>query len=574
MCRKKAVTAAELQFPGCKLETAAVRPLAVQVMTGENTMKQYRWIDLLRCGLVLIGMLGLPVLLYATENESAEQAPGRTMAQQAIKAKKLWITTDHSRLEALKKPFTSGVEVTRACLSCHTEAEDQFHKTIHWTWMADGERGKAGYSLNNFCLSANKQTDKGCMSCHPGWGSSKEAVNCLVCHGQKSINWGESFEDLQAFKGSDDPEEQEIAREIRDNVQAAVQSVGLPTRKNCGSCHFYGGGGDGVKHGDLDSSLAKPNKALDVHMGIDGQDFNCTRCHTTREHNIAGRIYTLPAYTDRKSLVEDDLIAKITCESCHTSTPHKAGTKPNDHTDKVSCQACHIPTFARVNPTKMSWDWSKSGKTKDGKPYKTKGAFGKYEYLSIKGQMRWEKNVQPEYFWFNGSIDSVTTKDAVDPSGTVAVSRPVGSGDDPNSRIFPFKVHRGVGPYDKVHKTLLGPLLSGPNGYWTTLDWQDALKRGQAALDLPFSGEFDFVKTTYVFPTTHMVAPKDSAVQCSECHAREGGRIANLAGFYMPGRDLNHWVNTIGWLAVFGALAGVTLHGLGRIFTRRNGNGK
>ena len=82
-------------------------------------------------------------------------------------------------------------------------------------------------------------------------------------------------------------------------------------------------------------------------MGTDGQDFDCTRCHTTRQHHIAGRIYTAPAYTDRKSLVEDDLIAKITCESCHTSTPHKEGSKPNDHTDKVACQSCHIPTMAR-----------------------------------------------------------------------------------------------------------------------------------------------------------------------------------------------------------------------------------
>ena len=27
-----------------------------------------------------------------------------------------------------------------------------------------------------------------------------------------------------------------------------------------------------------------------------------------------------------------------------------------DHTDKVACQSCHIPEFARVNPTKVSWD--------------------------------------------------------------------------------------------------------------------------------------------------------------------------------------------------------------------------
>jgi uncharacterized paraquat-inducible protein A len=65
--------------------------------------------------------------------------------------------------------------------------------------------------------------------------------------------------------------------------------------------------------------------------------------------------------------VEDDLASKITCESCHTHAPHQAGSKANDHTDKVACQSCHIPEFARVNPTKMSWDWAQAGRKKDGK---------------------------------------------------------------------------------------------------------------------------------------------------------------------------------------------------------------
>ena len=508
----------------------------------------------------------------AADADNPSQAPGREMARQATKTKRPGITVDHSRLPALNKPFKSGPEITKACQSCHTEAESQFHQTIHWTWKADDKiRGKAGYSVNNFCISSNKMQDKGCLSCHPGWNKSMDAINCLVCHGQKDINWEESFQDLNALSASKDPEEVEIAKEIRANIQTAAQSVGLPGRKNCGSCHFYGGGGDGVKHGDLDSSLAKPNKALDVHMGTDGQDFRCTRCHTTRLHSIAGRIYTAPAATHRKSLVEDDLISKITCESCHTATPHKGGSKMNDHTDKVACQSCHIPAFARVNPTKMLWDWSKAGKLKDGKPYKTVGAYGKEDYLSIKGEMKWEKNIKPEYFWFNGSIDDVTAKDTIDPAKTVAVSRPVGSRDDKNSRIFPFKVHQGSQPYDKVNKTLLAPILSGNDGYWKTLDWPSALSKGQQALGLPFSGEFDFVKTSYVFPTTHMVAPKENAVRCSECHIINNGRLANLAGFYMPGRDRNRWINTLGWAAVLGSLIGVTIHGLGRVFAARNG---
>jgi len=520
-------------------------------------------------------MLGSGIAFAAQSDE--DKAPGRTMAHQATKGQQLWNTTDHAKHQVLQQDFKSGMEVTRACLSCHSEAEAQFHKTVHWTWLADPaeksrEYGKGGNSLNNFCISTNKNEDKSCLACHPGWGTSKESgVNCLVCHSQKEMNFDEAVEDIKGFLAESDEESIEIAKEIQAELKEAAQSIGRPGRKNCGSCHFYGGGGDGVKHGDLDTSLANPNKALDVHMGADGKDFGCVRCHTTTLHNIAGRVYTLPAARERKSLVEDDMASKITCESCHTSTPHKAGSKANDHTDKVACQSCHIPEFARVNPTKMSWDWSQAGKTKDGKKYKTKDEFGKYGYMSIKGQMKWAKNIKPEYHWYNGIINSTTARDQIDPGQTVRVSWPEGSGSDVNSRIYPFKVHRGQQPYDKVNNTLLVPLLSGKDGYWSTLDWDRALSKGQEAVDIPFSGQFDFVDTTYVFPITHMVAPRENVVACTECHRPENSRLANLGGFYMPGRDRVKWLDILGWMAVLGALAGVVLHGFGRLFTRGNG---
>jgi octaheme c-type cytochrome (tetrathionate reductase family) len=532
------------------------------------------------CAALLACWLMLMPAVVGAAAEKDEQAPGRSMAQQATKAKKLWRTSDHSKHKVLQQDFTSGAEVTQACISCHSEAETQFHKTIHWTWLADPaekerQYGKAGNSLNNFCISTNKNDDKGCLSCHPGWGKTKEtAVNCLVCHSQTKMNFDEAITDIKGFLEEGDDESKEIAREIQAELRAAAQNIGLPARQNCGSCHFYGGGGDGVKHGDLDTSLIKPSKTLDVHMGVDGQNFTCTRCHTTSLHNISGRVYTQPAATDRKSLVEDDLANKITCESCHTSQPHKSGQKMNQHTDKVACQSCHIPDFARVNPTKMSWDWAQAGKLKDGKKFKTKDEFGKFDYMSIKGQMKWAKHVKPEYHWYNGVIKSVTAKDKIDPDGTVKVSWPVGDRQDANSRIYPFKVHKGNQPYDKINQTLLMPLLSGKQGYWNHLDWDKALTIGQTSMGLPFSGEFDFVETDYVFPITHMVAPKEKSLSCTECHSKTNSRLADLKGFYMPGRDASKLLNLAGWGAVLGSLIGVLIHALGRFLSRGNGRNR
>ena len=52
-------------------------------------------------------------------------------------------TADHRKFELLKKEFKSGPEVTEACLSCHTEAVRQVHKTIHWTWECEKGLGKS-----------------------------------------------------------------------------------------------------------------------------------------------------------------------------------------------------------------------------------------------------------------------------------------------------------------------------------------------------------------------------------------------------------------------------------------------
>jgi octaheme c-type cytochrome (tetrathionate reductase family) len=509
------------------------------------------------------------------------QAPGRAMAQQATKGREVWITADHAQHPVLKKEFKSGPEVTESCLSCHELAAGQFQKTIHWTWRAPdidpAQRvGKGGLSMNNFCINVQSNEPR-CTSCHAGYGwkdknfdfSNPNAVDCLVCH-EHTGNYhkfptgaGNPVTEPTVFKEDgktyNPPEWNKVA-----------QSVGRPSRQNCGTCHFYGGGGDGVKHGDMDSSLMKPNKQLDVHMGVDGQNFDCVRCHSTKVHQIAGRMYTIPASKERKSLLEDDLAPKIMCESCHSSKPHKPGVKANDHTDKVACQSCHIPTFARVNPTTMWWDWSKAGRKKDGQPYKELDEFGKPKYDTKKGEFRWAKNVVPEYFWFNGSINSLTTTDSVDPGGVVPVGWAEGSMDDPRSRIFPFKVHRGKQPYDKVNKTLVIPRLFGKEGtgaYWADYDWEKAAASGMQYAGVPYSGELDFLETTYVFPITHMVAPKDKAVQCQECHAKNG-RLQNLSGFYMPGRDVSRPVQTIGWILVLGSLVGVTFHGLGRYVAR------
>jgi hypothetical protein len=67
-----------------------------------------------------------------------------------------------------------------------------------------------------------------------------------------------------------------------------------------------------------------------------------------------------------------------------------------------------------------------------------------------------------------------------------------------------------------------------------------------------------------------MVSPKEQAVKCVECHTRENGRLANLTGFYIPGRDYNPWVEWLGGGIILLAFAGVIVHGGARIVVSRN----
>lgn len=533
--------------------------------------------------LLILLMLVSPALAKQAEEDPA---PGRKLARMAAQKDihapgGSWTTADHSKHEALNKDFATAEEVTAACLSCHTEAAKQIQHTIHWTWIcpkSDPEKpmGKYGLTLNNFCIAVPSNEPR-CTSCHVGFGwkdasfdfTNQTKVDCIVCHESqhtyKKFPTGAGYPAAKetVFKGNKKTYKPADWKKL-------AQTVARPDRVNCGTCHFNGGGGDAVKHGDLDSTLVKPSKNLDVHMDAEGLNFSCARCHTTKEHRIAGRCYKSPAAPEqgeRLSLTEADLASKIYCESCHSATPHKAGHKANDHTDKVACQSCHIPAFAREKATKMNWDWSTAGKKKDGKPFQIPGPHKKPSYDSKKGDFVWEKNVQPEYRWYSGGMEYVLVTDKIDPNaGPVAINHPIGDPDDPNARIMPFKVHRGKQPYDSKNNTFVFPHLFGKKGsgaYWGDWDWKKAIEGGMAAKGLPFSGEYGFVETEYYYQTTHMVAPKENSVACNECHVSQG-RLEGIHGVYMPGRDASSMADMFGWGAVIASLIAVVIHGLGR----------
>ena len=497
-------------------------------------------------------------------------------------------TADHSKFDELKQSFTSGPEVTQACLGCHTEAAKQIHKTKHWRWKFThpdtGEELGKQTIVNNFCGAIVTNYAR-CTSCHVGYGwkdssfdfTSETNVDCLVCHDTTG-----TYKKFPTGAGHPPYEDKPFPPKSKriwkaPDLAYVARHVGKTSRQTCGACHFYGGGGDGVKHGDLDSSMTNPKRTLDVHMGSDGLDFSCSTCHRTEGHDLSGSRYTTQAKDLHGIDVpgRDDHI-RSTCESCHGVAPHPVtvNNKLNDHADKVACVTCHIPAYARGGrPTKTWWDWSAAGRiTSDGKHIKTKDAQGYVNYVTKKGAFEWGENLIPEYAWYSGNIRYTQLDEKIDPNRVVAINSFEGSYQDPDARIWPFKVMRGIQPYDKGNNTLVTTHLFGKDdaAYWRSFDWNRAITAAMEAGNVDYSGNYGFIETSYHWPLAHMVAPKEKALDCIDCHAKNG-RLSKLTGFYMPGRDSYYWLDLLGWLTVLGTIGGISLHGLGRLLstTRR-----
>jgi len=449
-------------------------------------------------------------IMYSAMVRGPEVRPLDTRAPTdclACHAKKV---PDHRKLVKLSGKVDAR-QVTRACLSCHKNEGQAILKTAHWQWQGPSpftvghekriDLGKRYNAVNNFCINLNGNWPR-CTSCHIGYGwkdkdfdfSDPSRIDCLVCHDTTG-----TYQKSPAGAGLPAP---------KVDLVKVAQSVGRPGRHNCGmNCHFRGGGGNAVKHGDMSAALAHPSREHDVHMGDKGggMNFRCQDCHKTRNHMISGRsISVAPSEGD------------MSCEYCHTDQPHMGrqliNHHLNRHTKHVACQTCHIPIYSKQNPTKVYWDWSQAGR--DIKPGKDK--YGMPTYNKKKGAFRWKEAAKPSYLWYNGTVKRYLLGDRIDPDKVTELTRPVGDIKDPASRIYPFKVHRGRQIADAVNNYLVAPKLW--QGYWKYWDWNRAAAEGMKAAGLPYSGKYRFVDTVMYWGLTHEVVPRQNALSCAQCH--------------------------------------------------------
>lgn len=476
-------------------------------------------------------------------------------------------------LRAASHPFLRAYEGSATCTRCHATAAKEVMATVHWTWShTDPDTGqKLGKNnvINNYCIAVPSNEPR-CTSCHIGLGYADKTfdfndpakVDCLICH--DTTGTYKKFPTAAGHPVYDTPKEFPAGSGILwppPDLLYVAQNVGKTSRSTCGACHFFGGGGDAVKHGDLDSTLINPTRAVDVHMGVDGLDFTCSDCHRAGNHQITGTSY--PSDTTDNQL----------CQGCHTATPHLGNATLNTHATRVACQTCHIPAFARGGrATKMSWDWSTAGqKGPDGKNQTVKNSNGDPIYDTQKGTFTWKANVVPEYRWSNGGGTFISLDSPVNATDLVTINQFHGGVDDPKARIFPVKRFTGRQPFDAGKERLAIPHLYGSdaNAYWKSFDWVKALTAGQAYVGREFTGPVGFAQTEMLWIQNHMVAPKEQALRCTDCHTPRGrlnfaalgypaeraARLQTLAGFEIAGVELTqnprgltlHWSGTPGF---------------------------
>ena len=492
-----------------------------------------------------------------------------------IESSKDEIPVDHSKFEILQQEFEKPQDVTEACLSCHNGRGDEFMKSEHWNWhKMDTVAGKGMQDLgkknvlNNFCIGINSN-EKLCSLCHAGYGygdknfdfHNQNNIDCLICH-DESGKYKKSKPGTGPHTGSGLPNP-------KVDLTQVAQHIGTPQNENCGSCHYKGGGGNNVKHGDLEKALNECTAEVDVHMATDKQNMSCVDCHETHNHDISGKLYTVS--TSPKN--------QVTCAQCHTETPHQSKLL-NNHYKQVACQTCHIPTYAKVNPTLVNWDWSTAGKMKDGEDYTEWSKDKHTKYSSKHGTQIYGKNLEPEYVWFNGYAELTTLDTKIDTSiSTLVLNKLEGSYLDnvkpkdslSRSKIWPVKVMRGKQIYDPVNLTLIQPKTVGPKGsgaYWKDFDWNASATAGMAYVNKPYSGEYGFISTESYWPLNHMVSSSEEALSCTECHSKDG-RLSSPSDFYLPGRNYSSLIDGGGVLFMILVFIGVFIHGAIRIFSSK-----
>ena len=242
------------------------------------------------------------------------------------------------------------------------------------------------------------------------------------------------------------------------------RACAAPTRDNCGKCHFDGGGGNNVKHGDLDESLLFPSAELDVHMGE--HNFLCTDCHTTEDHADQGQAAGRQLHhRPRKS-----------------RWPAPTATPPDLHDDeRINCtrRQRRLPDLPHPGHGAQGPDQGLPG---TGPPPARICPRITTPISRSRARSSTKRTYQPTYKWFNGNADyRYLLGDTIRPDAADA-DEPAGrqTSTTPTPRSSPSRCTSPTSPTTYGNNTLLQPVTAGEDGFWSEFDWDKAFELADA----------------------------------------------------------------------------------------------
>jgi len=372
------------------------------------------------------------------------------------------------------------------CEVCHLNDADQVMRSVHYAWADKMDHYSpipGSIPRINWLGILNHDLDiaGGCGRCHVGGGAmpgtpeaqtpeAKAQIDCLICH-------AEVYDMKARF-----PQKNEDGALIivGDRSLAAARSAAKPTAEACLRCHLNAGGGKLYKRG-LDFAPVADKHANestgDVHAD---NGMTCVDCHHGEDHTVYGYAPTLWSRDHEE---------RLTCESCHTESPH-ANPLINEKHQRLDCRTCHIRSTGGL----MTRDW-----TAEPIYDPIKELYGPVDEVAP------ANSVEPIYKWYNG--------------GRLKPGNWPGSFDDENSKLQPFKLFKGTVPTDAASGKPL-PLKLGV--YYKTGDLEKAIVAGAQDAGMAYSGQWQAKTLAAPLQLSHGIQPKEQALGCVDCHVKNG----------------------------------------------------
>ncbi len=518
-----------------------------------------------RLTVALIAGAVLLVLAAAVVVVSAYKGEGRVEGFEPLKPR----VVDHSELFAEAK--ITAYEGSKTCIECHYDDTVEFFKSHHYQLASkafDVEgRGEAVVGgrvvYNDFCTSiflGGKPLNwigypklkkappgyeelvgsfiglTGCSMCHgvtmglpPSPEPSEEQlgnIDCLACHVDPEVYVSGPKAIAKGLKTVVKDEKGRLVYKVNVDIDRIAKNIiDVPTSANCLACHAFSGGGPHLKRPnigpDLYTGKTRDGRVFDVHIA---SGMSCIDCHPGEGHKFSTNCVDCWAR-------EGDRPGEKarTCSSCHGEKPHGGvlGIFLNTFHGRVACQTCHIPVIGGGSwPTEDYRDWSATTFHPDKKRWK----FAVPD-PETRATDKWylQETVEPVYTWYNGRRQVYLFPEAVEPekgsplevkpvngvsAGVVYYVKPMGSRDDPNSKIYPFKLHRAVVPYSPSDKVLV-PMKVGIA--FVTGNAQAAALKGAEIAGIKWDGR-TYVTYVRYMQVNHGVKPAEEALMCLDCH--------------------------------------------------------